>query len=109
MLYQLSIGGDSMAKRRSTAEDKGKEPTDVRKRAKDSSALKYETQQESPPNTGTSEPGLSLVEYHARIARKAYDLFERRGRNEGQDVEDWLEAERLVKEELLQHGETVIS
>lgn len=97
-----------MAKRRSTTEEKGKEPG-VRKNAKAPAGSKSEGQNESPITTATSEPGLSLVEYNARIARKAYDLFERRGRNEGHDVEDWLEAERLVKEELLQSGEAVIS
>jgi hypothetical protein len=33
-----------------------------------------------------------------RIASKAFELFERRGRGAGHDVEDWLEAEQYVKE-----------
>ena len=98
-----------MAKRRSTTEEKGKESAGVRNNAKASAASKSEWQNDSQPIMATSEPGLSLVEYNARVARKAYDLFERRGRDEGHDVEDWLEAERLVKEELLQHGEAIIS
>jgi hypothetical protein len=51
--------------------------------------------------------GTSRVAEHAskgawahdriRIERLAYDLYERRGRQEGQDLEDWLKAEqRLV-------------
>jgi len=48
---------------------------------------------------------LSVVEFNARVARKAYGLFEQRGRHEGHDIEDWLEAERLVKEELLDQTE----
>jgi hypothetical protein len=48
---------------------------------------------------------LSGPEFNARVARKAYELFERRGRQEGYDVEDWLEAERLVKEEILKKRE----
>ena len=40
-------------------------------------------------------------EYFARVARKAYELFEQRGREPGHDVEDWIEAERLVREEML--------
>jgi hypothetical protein len=51
------------------------------------------------PDRGPS--ALSEVEFHARVARRAYDLFEQRGRNSGGEVEDWLEAERLVREELL--------
>ena len=31
------------------------------------------------------------------IAKVAYELFERRGRTPGHDVEDWLEAERIVR------------
>ncbi len=97
-----------MAKRRSMIEDKGKEPADVRKSTK-APAASTSGSPNASQTTVTSESGLSVLEYNARVARKAYDLFERRGRDEGHDVEDWLEAERLVKEELLQHGEAVIS
>ena len=31
------------------------------------------------------------------VAQVAYGLFERRGRTSGHDVEDWLEAERIVR------------
>ncbi len=51
--------------------------------------------------------GLSTLEFNARVARKAYELFDARGRDEGRDVEDWLEAERLVKEELLRQSQAV--
>ena len=37
---------------------------------------------------------------YARVAEKAYELFERRGGEHGHDVDDWLEAERCVVEEL---------
>ena len=33
------------------------------------------------------------------VARRAYELFLARGRGEGQDVEDWLEAERQLEAE----------
>jgi hypothetical protein len=39
-------------------------------------------------------------EFYARVARKAYELFEQRGGEHGHHVDDWLEAERLVKEEM---------
>ena len=45
---------------------------------------------------------LSEAEFNARVARKAFELYERRGRGVGNDAEDWLEAERLVREELNQ-------
>jgi hypothetical protein len=31
------------------------------------------------------------------IRRRAYELFERRGRGEGQEVDDWLQAERELR------------
>jgi hypothetical protein len=59
---------------------------------------------ESIRSDDNGEP-FSGPEFNARVARKAYELFERRGRQEGHDVEDWLEAERLVKEEILKKRE----
>ena len=36
---------------------------------------------------------------YERIARRAYELYEQRGRQEGRDVEDWMKAEQqLVRE-----------
>ena len=34
----------------------------------------------------------------ARIAERAYALYEQRGREEGHDLEDWLQAEREILE-----------
>ena len=36
-------------------------------------------------------------EVRERIAKKAYELYERRGREAERDVEDWLKAEELVR------------
>ena len=33
---------------------------------------------------------------YEEVARVAYELFERRGRTHGHDLQDWLEAERIV-------------
>ena len=35
-----------------------------------------------------------------RIAKKAYELYEQRGRQAGRELEDWLEAEELVRKEM---------
>jgi hypothetical protein len=95
-----------MAKRRSSTEDKGKDPIGAGTNAKP--ATKSGGPQPSPAVHETAS--FSNVEFYARVARRAYDLFERRGREEGHDVEDWLEAERLVKDELLQDdSESTIS
>ena len=34
-----------------------------------------------------------------RISRRAYELYQLRGESHGQDTEDWLEAERQVRED----------
>jgi hypothetical protein len=43
---------------------------------------------------------LTQEEYRARIDRKAFELYEKR--QALTDVDDWMEAERLVKLELLE-------
>jgi hypothetical protein len=52
--------------------------------------------------TRKSHTGLSLDEsaLRAKIAQKAYELYEKRGRSTGMESEDWLEAERIVLGEL---------
>jgi len=34
------------------------------------------------------------------IAKKAYELYEKRGRHAERDIEDWLKAEELVRKEI---------
>ena len=41
-------------------------------------------------------------QYHSLIEKLAYSMYERRGFTPGNDVEDWLEAEKRVKEIELQ-------
>lgn len=38
------------------------------------------------------------------VARRAYELFETRGREEGHDLDDWLQAEREVQERPVPSG-----
>lgn len=45
----------------------------------------------------TSTPKISKEELNARIQKKAKELWEKKGRVQNQDLEIWLEAERLVK------------
>lgn len=44
-------------------------------------------------------------EVRDRIAKKAYGLFEQRGRQDGQDLDDWLRAEEIVMRVLHETGE----
>jgi hypothetical protein len=39
------------------------------------------------------------------IAKKAYELYEQRGRQTERDVADWLEAEELVRKEAMIGGQ----
>ena len=43
------------------------------------------------PATVTSEPQELELEHQIRL--RAYELFEARGREDGHDIEDWLQAE----------------
>jgi hypothetical protein len=46
--------------------------------------------------SGFSEAVALNPEFRERIAQKAYELYEKRGSGHGLDIQDWLEAERLV-------------
>jgi len=39
-------------------------------------------------------------EVRERIAKKAYELYEQRGRQAEHDLEDWLKGEELVRKEM---------
>ena len=45
----------------------------------------------------TSTPKCSATELNERIKCKAKEIWEKKGRVQGKDLEIWLEAERLVK------------
>jgi len=34
------------------------------------------------------------------IRKKAYELYEKRGKKPGRDMDNWLEAERIVKQKI---------
>ena len=36
------------------------------------------------------------MDLHEEIARKAFELYKKKGCPEGRDVENWLDAERIV-------------
>jgi hypothetical protein len=47
-----------------------------------------------------SESSINDSEIHRQVAVRAYELFEKRGRSHGRDLDDWLEAEKVVLGEL---------
>lgn len=51
------------------------------------------------PNADKSGPAVQASKAalaHERIARRAYELYEQRGRQEGRALEDWVKAERQL-------------
>ena len=45
----------------------------------------------------SSNPSISCEDLNKLVAKKAYELYEKRGRKAGHSMDDWLEAERIVK------------
>jgi hypothetical protein len=54
------------------------------------------------PSTSPAGPVVADEQYRVRVSRKAYELYEKR--QAVTHLDDWLEAERLVKTELLAEG-----
>ena len=59
-------------------------------------AGKVRTERGTTVLASTAGAGFSAARQD-EVAQVAYELFERRGRAPGHDVEDWLEAERIVR------------
>jgi Protein of unknown function (DUF2934) len=47
-----------------------------------------------------NENRVSREEFMQLVQKKAYEIYEKRGCKSGNDLEDWLNAESLVKEDL---------
>lgn len=59
-----------------------------------------EGEREKPPNDTAVESTLGNEALRRRIAEKAYELYEKRDQSHGHDLDDWVEAERLVLREI---------
>jgi hypothetical protein len=54
-----------------------------------------------PKKIGRTEKPIELPDgMWERISQKAYELWEQRGRPEGNALQDWLDAEEIVMEEI---------
>ena len=58
---------------------------------------------EGDRSTQKDPPTVTEEQYRARVSQKAYELYEKR--QAATQLGDWLEAERLVKTELLAEGQ----
>ena len=98
-----------------SSQGSNKEKQPVRKAKLKTSATKTRHSEQKPNNkeaerpahkdVSTSPMGRVVTEeqYRARVSQKAYGLYQKR--QAATQLEDWLEAERLVKTELLAEGE----
>ncbi|MBI5149341.1 MAG: DUF2934 domain-containing protein [Candidatus Omnitrophica bacterium] len=48
-----------------------------------------------------AERSASNQIYAQRVEKKAYELYEKRGCQQGCDWQDWFEAERIVEQEMI--------
>ena len=55
-----------------------------------------ETRDARTATTATDGPNGSSDQHHRRIAAAAFALYERRGRQGGHELDDWLAAERQI-------------
>lgn len=56
-------------------------------------ALVSRERKRKPTEFGSHDP----VDRLAKIANRAYELYEQRGRQDGQALDDWLQAEREIR------------
>jgi len=48
----------------------------------------------------SSNPSLTREDVTKLVEKKAYELYEKRGRKSGHSMDDWLEAERIIRGKL---------
>ena len=58
------------------------------------------TNKRTVPNASSEGNGDHTIDYGNRVRKIAYELYERRGYVHGHELEDWLEAEKIIKEEI---------
>ena len=46
----------------------------------------------------SNKKAISIDEFNIKVAQTAFQIFESRGFTHGQDIQDWIEAERIVRE-----------
>lgn len=78
----------------------------------DGSAVALQTAREgaATPTDGFANPtrefgAISHEERHARITQRAYEIWQARGCQHGQDEENWSAAERQIDAEIARHYE----
>ncbi len=82
----------SPRKASSTKKSGAKQPTPINSHAPDSFVLEHAPHSSVQPSTTTAHPSIE-----EEIRRRAYELYEERGRRHGFEQEDWARAEEEVR------------
>lgn len=53
---------------------------------------------EKVPKKPKEKAGQGIESLHEMIEKKAYEIHEKRGKQHGRDIDDWLEAEQIIKQ-----------
>ena len=51
-------------------------------------------------STNKIETSIPQDQLTNMIRKKAYELYEKRGKRQGRDMDNWLEAERIIKNKI---------
>ena len=51
-------------------------------------------------STNKTEASVPQDQLTDMIRKKAYELYEKRGKKQGRDMDNWLEAERVIKQKI---------
>lgn len=54
----------------------------------------------SESKMGKKDPCMDRPDFPDMVKQKAYELYEKSGRQAGRDLENWLEAEKIVKSKI---------
>lgn len=53
------------------------------------------------PEKHAREKGIKSDIFEQNVEKKAYEIYQNRGCQDGHDCEDWLEAEKIVEAEMI--------
>jgi len=51
-------------------------------------------------STNKIEASIPQDQLTDMIRKKAYELYEKKGKKQGRDMDNWLEAERMIKQKI---------
>ncbi len=93
---RICFGGQAkrMAEKRTKINKLGRQTEQLEKRIERHSDARETSTSILAPK---SDEPTALIPIEQQIQQRAYELYEQRGRTDGHDIEDWLQAEHEVK------------